>query len=121
MFSKWKVITGVLLQQNQGKQGVSQQAAAEVLADLDRVLGPFVSASSDGVQRKRNLEMILNKAGNLSLLLFSQPGSYRFDFIIPKGGLTVFPALLQTVDSGAEPLVPPKVIWEKETMEAEEV
>lgn len=121
MYSKWKVVTGALLQQQYGKQNQDAgraQAFQDTVASLDSILAPFVKGSVDGGQRRKNLDMILTRAANFAFLLFSQPGTFRFDFTSRQGGLTVFPALVQTVGDHGQPLNPIKVLTEKEVVAA---
>ena len=121
LFSKWKTITGALLQQRFGKQSQDParvQRFQDAVASLDSILAPFVKGSVDGDQRRKNLDMILGRAANFAFLLFAQPGSFRFDFASPQGGLTVFPALVQTVGDQGQPLSPIKLLTEKEVVAA---
>ncbi|UPX13349.1 uncharacterized protein EKO05_0003862 [Ascochyta rabiei] len=117
LFSKWKTITGALLQQQYGKHGQDPsraQSFQDTITSLDSVLAPFVEGSVDGGQRRKNLDMILTRAANFAFLLFTQPGSFRFDFAGDQGGLAIFPALVQTVGDQGQPLSPVKVLAEKE-------
>ncbi|KAJ4987571.1 hypothetical protein SVAN01_06884 [Stagonosporopsis vannaccii] len=121
LFSKWKTITGALLQQRYEKQFQDPARAKsfqDAITSLDVVLAPFVKGSVDVGQRRKNLEMILTRAANFAFLLFTQPGSFRFDFTSHQGGLTVFPALLQIIGDQGQPLSPVKVLTEKEVTTA---
>lgn len=121
LFSKWKTITGALLQQRSEKQSQDPgraQSFQHAITSLDSVLAPFVKGSVDGGQRRKNLDMILTRAANLAFLLFAQPGSFRFDFASRHGGLTVFPALVQIFSDQGQPLSPVKVLTEKEVVAA---
>ena len=119
LFSRWKSITGTLLQQRYGKQsqdlGLAQNVQ-DTVASLDSILAPFVKGSVDGGQRRKNLDMILTRAANFAFLLFAQPGMFRFDFASRQGGLTVFPALVQTVGDQGQPLQPNKILTKKEVV-----
>jgi hypothetical protein len=119
MYSKWKTITGALLQQQVSKQpqGLAQNFI-DVIAKLDAVLAPFVTESVDSGQRRKNLEMILTRSAKLAFLLFTQPGSFRFDFSSQEGTLVVFPALVQTVDDRGQVLSRLRVFMEKEVASA---
>jgi hypothetical protein len=68
--------------------------------------------------RSRNLEGIMRRAAQYAFLLFSQPGSFVFDYTGTgqPDSLLVFPALLQTINDEAEVLLPPRVLSEKETV-----
>jgi hypothetical protein len=119
LFSKWKAITGALLQPQFGKRPQNANRAPEfeeTKTALQAALAPFDKATTDDTQRRRNLDMILTRAANLAFLLFTQPGQFRLDFASPNGGLTVFPALLQTVDDNGKALNPLKVLSEKEVV-----
>lgn len=121
LFSKWKTITGALLQQRYGSQSQDPgrtHSLQDAVTSLDAVLAPFIKGSVDGDQRRKNLDMILTRAANLAFLLFAQPGSFRFDFASHQGGLTVFPALVQTIGDRGQPLSPVKVLTEKEIVAA---
>lgn len=117
LFSKWKVVTGTLLQQQSSKntQTAEQtQAFSNIIAELDSIVSPFVKGSIDGGQRGQNLSMILNRSANFASLLFSQPGSFQFDFVSERGGLVAFPALLQTINDQGKVLRPSRVLASKE-------
>jgi hypothetical protein len=118
LFSKWKTITGALLQSRYGRQGQTSgptsQGVSDAIVELNLALAPFVQGSLDGGQRHNNLELILGRAESLAFLLFSQPSSFRFDFTGQRA-LVVFPALLQVINEQAQALNPPRVLWDKET------
>ncbi|KAF1996558.1 hypothetical protein P154DRAFT_312374 [Amniculicola lignicola CBS 123094] len=120
LFSKWKVITGSLLQQRFNSQSsVPTQASIDAINELNMILAPFTLAHNNvnESQRQKNLEMILGRASKLAFLLFSQPGSFRLDFgRDQRGGLVVFPSLIQTIGDQAQPLNPPRLVWEKEPL-----
>lgn len=116
MYSKWKTITGALLLQQAGNQPDDlAQSFTDVIANIDAVLAPFVAKSVDGGQRYKNLNMILTRSAKLTFLLFTQPGSFRFDFSERQGTLVVCPALVQTVDDRGQALSHVRVLLEKET------
>ncbi|KAH7394393.1 hypothetical protein BKA66DRAFT_567338 [Pyrenochaeta sp. MPI-SDFR-AT-0127] len=117
LYSKWKTITGALLQQRFGKDVQDPnriQTFANTVAELDSLLAPFVQGSVDGGQRRKNLDMILTRSASFAFLLFSQPGSFRFDFANAHSGLIVFPALVQTFGDQGQVLNPSRVLVEKE-------
>ncbi|KAF1926301.1 uncharacterized protein M421DRAFT_422991 [Didymella exigua CBS 183.55] len=119
LFSKWKSVTAVLLQQQYGKQGQDPdraEAFQDTVASLDSILAPFIKGNVDGRQRRKNLDMILTRAANFAFLLFAQPGTFCFDFASHQGGLTVFPSLVQTVGDRGQPLNPIKALTEKEVV-----
>ncbi|KAF2183183.1 hypothetical protein K469DRAFT_711155 [Zopfia rhizophila CBS 207.26] len=119
LFSRWKAITGALLQPRYGKQdpNAQSQSVAEAIAELDSVLAPFVKGNLDGDQRRRNLDMIISRSAQLAFLLFSQPGSFSFDFSgMGQQGLVVFPGLFQVIGDQAQMLSPPRLLLEKEVV-----
>ena len=106
-----------MLQQRYGKQSRDTgraQAIQETIASLDSILGPFVKGSVDTEQRRNNLDMILARAADFAFLLFTQPGTFRFNFASRQGSLTIFPALIQTVGDRGQSLDPVKALTEKE-------
>ncbi|CAO2657915.1 Nn.00g071750.m01.CDS01 [Neocucurbitaria sp. VM-36] len=117
LHSKWKVITGAMLQQRFGKNAQDPSRAqtfANTIEELDSVFAPFIQGNVDGGQRRKNLDMILTRAANFAFLLFSQPGSFYFDFSSGFGGLVAFPALVQTIDDQGQVSRPARVLIEKE-------
>jgi len=121
-FSKWKVISGALLQQKYGHQLEENDprngSIAQALAAAEPILHPFINPSIDMNARRRNLEGIMRRAAQFAFLLFSQPGSFQFDYTGTgqRDSLLVFPALLQTANDEAEPISPPRVLSEKEAV-----
>ncbi|KAF2691611.1 hypothetical protein K458DRAFT_3203 [Lentithecium fluviatile CBS 122367] len=118
-FRQWKVLTGALLEQQDSAglhaANIDTQNWSNLMDSMDLVLGPFAQAGSDGGKRRRNLEMILARAAKLAFLLFSQPGSFHFDFTGSRqDSLVVFPSLVQVVGDEGQLLSPTKVLWEKE-------
>ncbi|KAH8678628.1 hypothetical protein BGZ60DRAFT_401482 [Tricladium varicosporioides] len=122
LFSKWKTISGALLQQQYGQQpdenDPRKASIAQALAAAEPILYPFIDPSVDAAARLRNLESILKRAAQFAFLLFSQPGCFQFDFIGTgqAESLLVFPAMIQTVSDEAERLSPPRVLSAKEIM-----
>lgn len=111
------MITGAILQRRLGKDAKDSdrtESAAKVTRELNSVLAPFVLGSMDGGQRGKNLDMILTRSSHFAFLLFSQPGSFRFDFSRANGGLVVFPALVQTVGDQGQPMRPARVLSNQE-------
>ncbi|RYN48904.1 hypothetical protein AA0118_g11629 [Alternaria tenuissima] len=116
MYSKWKTVTGTLLHEriSQNKQDSDRkQKFAIAVADLDSIVAPFVQSGLEA-QRSKNLDMILTRSANFAFLLFSQPGSFKFEFLSEHGGLVVFPGLVQTIGDQGQVLGPPRVLLEKE-------
>jgi hypothetical protein len=122
LFSKWKVISGALLQQQYGHQLDENDprggSIAQALAAAEPILHPFINPSVDMNARRRNLEGIMRRAAQFAFLLFSQPGSFQFDYrgMGQPDSLLVFPALLQTANDEAEPISPPRVLSKKEVV-----
>ncbi|KAG9201803.1 hypothetical protein G6514_005419 [Epicoccum nigrum] len=119
LYSRWKVVTGALLQQRYGKQSRNPgraQTIQDTIESLDTILAPFVKGNVDGEKRRSNLDMVLTRAADFAFLLFTQPGTFRFDFASRQGSLTVFPALIQTVGDLGQSLDPVKALTEKEVL-----
>ncbi|KAG9188089.1 hypothetical protein G6011_02012 [Alternaria panax] len=116
MYSKWKTVTGTLLHEriSQNAQDPDRkQRFASAVADLDFIVAPFVQSGLEA-QRSKNLDMILTRSANFAFLLFSQPGTFRFEFSNVHGGLVVFPGLVQTIGDQGQVLGPSRVLLEKE-------
>jgi hypothetical protein len=119
LFSKWKVLTGTLLEQKDGGRAHAANmpihASARIIDEMDLVLKHFVQGGIDTEKRRLNLEMILSRAAKLAFLLFSQPGSFHFDFSGSlRRRLVVFPALVQVVGDQAEAFSPPRILLHTE-------
>jgi hypothetical protein len=113
MYSKWKAITGDLLQHQASQQppGLAQNLA-DIIAKIDAILAPFVTGDVDESQHRKNLESILTRSANLAFLFFTQPRYFRFDFTSQRGILVVFPALVQTVNDRRHVLSRPRISGE---------
>ncbi|KAH7088371.1 hypothetical protein FB567DRAFT_628100 [Paraphoma chrysanthemicola] len=120
LYSKWKTITGQLLSGLDKNAQSSNQVHkfGRIIAELDSIVGPCVQGSIDDAQRRKNLDMILTRAANLAFLLFSQPGSFQFDFGAPRSGICAFPALLQTVGDQGQVISPPRLLFDGEIVAA---
>jgi hypothetical protein len=72
MYSKWKAITGDLLQHQASQQppGLAQNLA-DIIAKIDAILAPFVTGDVDESQHRKNLESILTRSANLAFLFFT--------------------------------------------------
>jgi hypothetical protein len=116
MYSKWKTTTGALLHERIGQNTQDpdrKQRFASAAVDLDSIVAPFVQSGLEA-QRSKNLDMILTRSANFAFLLFSQPGTFHFNFLSEHGGLVVFPGLVQTIGDQGQVLGPPRVLLEKE-------
>jgi hypothetical protein len=91
---------------------------AWILATAEPVLHLFIDRNIDINARLHNLEGIMIHAAQFAFLLFSQPGSFSFDFhgTGEPNSLPVFPAFLQTVSDEAEVLIPPRVLSKTEVV-----
>jgi hypothetical protein len=121
LYSKWKTVTGVLLQQYLGKNAQDPsftQRLAGISAEVDLVLAPFVQRSIDDAQRRKKLDMIITRSAKFAFLLFSQPGSFQFDFTTQRSGMVAFPALLQVAGDQGQALSLSKVLYSGETVAA---
>ncbi len=122
LFSKWKTISGTLIQQRYdqqpGENDSRDDSITQAIAAAEPVLHPFINPSIDMNARRRNLEGIMRRAAQYAFLLFTQPGWFSFDYTGTgqNDSLVVFPALLQTVNDEAEVLSPPRVLCEKEAV-----
>lgn len=122
LFSKWKTISGTLIHQQYSQQPGENDprdgSITQAIATAEPILHLFINPSIDINARRRNLEGIMRRAAQYSFLIFSQPGSFSFDYTGTgqHDSLVVFPALLQTVDDEAEVLSPPRVLSEKEAV-----
>jgi hypothetical protein len=122
LFSKWKTITGALLQRQYGSQlgdnDPRNESVNSIMATIDSVLRPFVDPRVNMNARRRNLDATVKRAAQFAFLLFSQPASYRFDYTgtTQLGSLVVFPALVQTISDEAEAISPPRVLSECEVV-----
>ncbi|KAF2467944.1 uncharacterized protein BDR25DRAFT_266414 [Lindgomyces ingoldianus] len=115
--SKWRAMTAKILQPSLTESSFSSsdprnhniQAALEV---LDRILQPYCDSRVDNNQRRCNLEEILKRAASFAFTLFSQPGSWDFDWqdeeSVKSGSLCIFPALVQVENESGELLKPPR-------------
>ncbi|KAF1958461.1 hypothetical protein CC80DRAFT_491026 [Byssothecium circinans] len=97
-YRRWKALTGTILSEEDPNEVLSM-TRTEILEEIDRVLAPFVLGSLDGGHRRRHLDLMLDQAERLIILLFSQPGAYRLDYGLDgRTILPPFPSLLQTAD-----------------------
>lgn len=117
LYSKWKAITGYLIQSHRADASAFQsQSLGQIIADIDLVLAPFAKETMDDNLRKANLDMIVKRAASFAFLLFTQPGSFRFDFHSLQGSLVVFPSLLQVISDQGQLLNPPRQLSEHEVV-----
>lgn len=122
--SKWKAISGTLLQSRYGSQNpgspsndVVSHSIQSAIAEADSFLGPFVGSSGDD-KRLRNLEGILHRAAKFAFLLFSQPSSLSFNWASGsnQGRIVIFPGLLQTVTDEGHVQRPARVLSDAEVI-----
>jgi hypothetical protein len=122
LFSKWKTISGALLQQQYGHQLATNDprwgSITQALAEVETILQPFINPNIDIHACRRNLEGIMKRAAQFAFLLFSQPGLFQFDYTSTgqTDSLLVFPAFLQTTNDEAEFISPPRVLSEREVL-----
>jgi hypothetical protein len=127
LFSKLTTIPGVLLQQKYGEQPGDNDARvsniAQIIAAAETVLHPFINPNIDINTRQHHLEEVIRGAAQFAFLLFSQPGSFGFDFQGrgEESSLLVFPAFLQTVSNEAKILSPPRLLSEGEVLLGREI
>jgi hypothetical protein len=122
LFSKWKVVSGALLQRQYGqydRDNDARSSSITLAVDIaDSTLRPFICPGIDLDARRRNLESIVGRAAQFAFLVFAQPSSFRFDFTSAgqPDTLVVFPAMVQIVDDEAQIVAPPRVFTQKETV-----
>lgn len=122
--SKWKAISGELLQSRYGHQTTDnahlEQSISQAIAVTDAVLAPFINAQIEATSDKRirNLDGIMRRAAQFAFLLFSQPSSFTFDWASQQGRLVVFPGLLQIVGEDGYAVQPPRVFNDPEVVAA---
>lgn len=120
--SKWKAISGELLQSRYGKQAAEnanlEQSIRQAIIATDSVVAPFVNAAVDANSEKRlrNLEGIMRRAAQFAFLLFSQPSSWAFDFSSHQNRIVVFPGLQQTVNEEGYACHPAREFLEPEAV-----
>ena len=111
-----------MLQQKYGEHGENDArdgSIAQILDIAEPVLRPFISQNIDLQARQRHLEgVVMKRASQFAFLLFSQPGSFLFDYTGrgQSDSLVIFPALLQTVSDEGVELSPPRIMSEKEEL-----
>jgi len=126
--SKWKSISGTLLQSRYGKQQSAEDDVLEhnirqTIAVADSVLTPFIGSPAGATPDKRlqNLDGIMRRAAQFAFLLFSQPSDWTFEWArgsngFQQGRLVVFPGLLQTVTDEGYTQRPPRLLSEPEVV-----
>jgi hypothetical protein len=115
--SKWRVFTSTLLQSSYGANTIRSsdsrisniRKATEV---LEGILYPYADVRTDHDRRRQNLEEILKRAAVFAFTLFSQPGTWKFDWKenqnMTGGSLCIFPALTQITNDTGETLKQPR-------------
>jgi hypothetical protein len=122
--SRWKAISGALLENRYGQQQptedpVLEHSIRQAISSADSVLATFANSSPDGGdKRQRNLESIVRRASQLAFLLFSQPSSWVFQWNVGPhpGQLVVFPGVLETVGGEGVMQQPPRLFVEAEVI-----
>jgi hypothetical protein len=100
----------------------TEENIAQTIAISDAVLvvlskGPTVANGTD--KRLQNLDAIMQRAARFAFVLFSQPSSWKFQWIsrtAQNGAVVVFPGLEQTVDDEGRTRSPPGVLSEPEKL-----
>lgn len=120
LLTKWKAISGELLQSRYGHQALSNVNLDQAMAAADSVLAPFVNSTLEATsdKRLRNLESIMKKAAQFAFLLFSQPSIFSFEWAVQNGGVIVFPGLQQIVNEDGNVCHPPRIFSETEVVGA---
>lgn len=121
LITRWRVITAELLKsayvRNPFTSSDSRNSSVRATVTvLERVLRPYVDPRMDNEERERNLEELIKRSAQFAFTLFSQPGSWDFDWKEEKGAksgeLCVFPALVQVTDETGELIRPPRPFGE---------
>jgi hypothetical protein len=117
--SKWRQITAALCgntftQEIMTEYDTRLENIRNAVKEADQFLAPYANIGDEA--RLRNLEEIMKRAARFGFLLFSQPSSFRFDWMAASGGLVVFPALLQVTDDEGKILPSARVFSQKEVM-----
>ncbi|OAL45852.1 hypothetical protein IQ07DRAFT_591125 [Pyrenochaeta sp. DS3sAY3a] len=121
LITRWRVITAELLKsayvRNPFTSSDSRNSSVGATATLlERVLRPYVDPRMDNEERKYNLEELIKRSAQFAFTLFSQPGSWDFDWKEEKGAksgeLCIFPALVQVTDETGELIRPPRPFGE---------
>ena len=126
LFSKWRSLSAVLLQQTYGQSVIAQndprhRNIQEARLYLDSILQPYIKVSPGNDERQRKLEDLLKRVARFGYLLFSQPSYWKFEW--EDGGnttverLVIFPGLLQVTGDDGKPLKRPRLLEDKEVME----
>ncbi|KAK5165271.1 uncharacterized protein LTR77_009369 [Saxophila tyrrhenica] len=102
--SKWRQLTAKLLQDKTSASNAFPLSdprihnVEKLASRLDELLAPYAS-STDGGQRRQQLEELIKRGARFGWTLFSQPTEWTFDWEAASAGQTVvYPSLLQTSD-----------------------
>lgn len=122
--AKWKLISATLLQCRYGRHLENLHDShwySAILENVDQILSHFAKSGPDGEHRLQNLERVIQRASRFAFLLFSQPGSFVFDWeaygsSLPRGDILVFPALMQAVDDEGQIRQPPRMFSKAEVI-----
>lgn len=118
---KWRASTAQLLRSSYGQtssapsdlRGPNIEMALKI---LDPVLVPYTDSRVDSKLRRKNLEEIFKRASVFAFTLFSQPGTFDYDWReqegVLSGNLCIFPALVQVIDEKGQSLTPPRAFSE---------
>ncbi|KAF1811549.1 hypothetical protein P152DRAFT_459498 [Eremomyces bilateralis CBS 781.70] len=124
LFSKWKAISGVLLQSRYDPNVIVDDdtrnpSIRRALGEAELVLQPFAANLTD--ERERNLEEIMRGGARFGFILFGQPSSWRFQWDGAVDGLAVFPRLLQLTNDDGQAVQSPRVFGEMEVVQGAHV
>lgn len=120
--SQWRVLSAYLRPAPKNDPSYLSQRDATVsaaAATFTNALSPWASESYSDSVRRQNLAEILKSAAEVGILIFSQPGSFRFQWSTGQDHRSVVvviaPALLKTADEHAIPLDRPQVMIQMAT------
>lgn len=120
--SQWRVLSAYLRPAPKNDPSYLSQRDATVsaaAATFTNALSPWASETYSDSVRRQNLAEILKSAAEVGILIFSQPGSFRFQWSTGQDHRSVVvviaPALLKTADEHAIPLDRPQVMIQMAT------
>ena len=116
--TKWRVITGQLLNGQSASASANPTIDANVrraVDDVDAAVGPYAAADTNAA-RLGNLEEITRRCARVAATLFAQPAFWKFDWAHTGDGLVVFPSLLRLTDENGRPYGEGIVLEEKKVV-----
>lgn len=124
LLSKWRHISGALLQSRYGSGVVAPQDPRRrnieaLVADLNAVLEPYASSATVN-DRVQDLRELINQGAHVGFAVFAQPTVWHFDWAGSTrrhaGGLVVYPALLLVGDDRGQRHGSPSLFHEEQVV-----